>query len=131
MYKYKKVLIIDDLSIDRLIAERIIKGTSFSDSVQAFETARDALVYLHSIADEPSEYPDLILLDIAMPVMNGYDFLDEYIHLPQALRSHCKVVMLSSSISAADQERVASYSYVDGFLVKPFNKNMLTTLESL
>lgn len=130
MYKYKKILVIDDLSIDRLIVERIIRGMNFSEAVVGFESAKDALIYLQDL-DENTGYPDLILLDIAMPIMNGFDFLDAFQVMPQPLKDSCKVVMLTSSLSTADYERVNSYDIVKGFLVKPFSKSMLATLENL
>ncbi|CAN5637563.1 hypothetical protein BH11BAC2_BH11BAC2_11430 [soil metagenome] len=122
---YKRVLVVDDTQIDRYVAERNIKRHHFAEEVILKESARSALEYLNSLADTPEELPTFIFLDIRMPEIDGFGFLMEYEKLPEVIRLHCIIVMLSSSLDQNDHERARNNRYVNNFFNKPLNKEQL------
>jgi len=118
----RKILLVDDDQLNNLINSRII--TKFSDyTVDSFTSGKDGLKYLH--ACEPELFPEIIFLDINMPVMDGWEFLEEFQKLPESVTRHCAVVMLTSSIDVSDIEKAKRYKSVREFMSKPL------TLESL
>ena len=126
-----KVVIIDDSIFDRKLIERVISKYSFAAHVTSFLNAADALTYLHSVENKPDEFPDMIFLDIYMPVMNGFEFLDKYMELPEKAREHCAVIMISSTFKIEDSERASRYPAVKKFLYKPFTERMLAELKEM
>jgi CheY-like chemotaxis protein len=125
---YKKVMVIDDSEIDRYIASRNIVKHGFAEEVILKESAKSALKYLESLGNTPDEIPHIIFLDINMPEMNGFGFLEEYQNLPEAIKKNCIVMMLTTSLNPSDHERAKSNQYVNRFLNKPLDKGMLNKL---
>jgi CheY-like chemotaxis protein len=128
-YPYKKILVIDDTEIDRYIARRNITKYHFAEEVILYESAAKALEYLASLQNTPEELPQLIFLDILMPEMNGFEFLEAYSNLPDIIRKNCIIMMLSTSLNADDHAKAKSNKYVAKFVNKPLDKEALTQLE--
>lgn len=122
---YKKVLIVDDNEIDRYIASRVIKKSGFAEEVILKESAQTALNYLESLKDTPREIPTLIFLDIRMPEVDGFGFLEGYEKLSESVRKNCIIMMLSTSLNPDDHERAKSSRYVNRFLNKPLDREKL------
>lgn len=110
-------MLIDDSSIDRFIAEKVIRQTYFANEILSMPHARLALDHLATIKDE-AMVPNLIFLDIYMPEMDGFQFLEQYAKLPDLVRKR-NILMLSSSITPVDLNRASSDPYVFKFLEKP------------
>lgn len=127
---YKKVLVIDDTYVDRFIAERIIKKYTFAQEVIQMESATDALEYLHAAARHPEEFPDIIFLDIIMPEIDGFGFLEEYEKLPEGIKSKCFIVMLATLLKSGEQEKAEQNPYVKMILEKPLDKEKLEMLSA-
>ena len=127
---YKKVMVVDDALIDRVVAQKVMTRSAFAEEVIAVESAMDALEYLRTHDHETEELPSFIFLDINMPEMNGFDFLDEYQKLPDTVKKKCIIIMLSSSLHPEDQERALSSPYVCRFLSKPLNADKLRELQT-
>ncbi|HVB03243.1 MAG TPA: response regulator [Chitinophagaceae bacterium] len=117
--KYACVLVIDDTAMDRYIAAHSLKKFNIAAQVICKETALEGLQYLKDFVHEPDQLPDIILLDIRMPIMDGFGFLTEFEKLPQEVHLHCRIIMLSSSIDPRDHERAAGNPYVIRFISKP------------
>jgi CheY-like chemotaxis protein len=124
-FKFKRVMVVDDASIDRFLVERIVKKTAFAEEVLSFESAKDALEYLH----QSEEAPQVIFLDINMPGMNGFEFLAEFEKFPDSFKENCSVVMLTSSLYPDDRQKAANSRYVKSFLNKPLRPEYLIDLQ--
>lgn len=126
--KIKHVLLIDDNDMDNYISNHIISKNNIAEKISVKTSAMDALEYLSGIQAKPDEFPNLILLDIRMPAMDGFDFLEEFVKLPQVINKQCDVVMLTSSSDPKDMERASTYSVVKKYLTKPLEVGMLKNL---
>lgn len=126
---YKKVMVIDDTQVDRYIAERNIRKYGFADEVICMDSAHSALNFLAGIVNE-KDLPEYIFLDIRMPEVDGFGFLEKYENLPEPVRMNCIVMMLSTSLNPGDHERAKNNQYVSRFLNKPLTKEKLELIMS-
>jgi len=113
---FKKVMIIDDDDCCRFLTDKMIKKFDFSDEVVNCSTAMDGLNYLSA---NPFDFPEIIFLDINMPVVDGFGFLDRFEKLNNVSKGHCAIIMLSSSVNKAEIERAHADKRVRLFLSKP------------
>ncbi|TVP52613.1 MAG: response regulator [Mongoliibacter sp.] len=114
MQLYKSIILVDDDPINNLINKRLITKLSITEKVDEFLEAEKALQKLRTL--DP-KVPALILLDINMPVMNGWDFLNVY--LKEFPERKDEIFVLSSSIDLQDRQKAMQYSVVKGFVEKP------------
>ncbi len=114
------VLLIDDDEINNMICTKIISKNDFATNVVACSSARQGLKYLQdALTDGAKPLPTVIFLDINMPVMNGWDFLDQYKQMPGLDDKGIVLIMLSSSSSANDLSRAQGYPQVSDYITKP------------
>lgn len=131
MNKEPKILLIDDNEIDNLINQRLIKELKLSANVQVFQSAKEALFYLKSTAQ--SNYlalPDLIFLDLYMPLMDGFSFMQEYKKLKLNQYKPIKILALSCSIYDKEIRNILSYEEVEDFISKPLNQEKINRLKN-
>jgi len=124
-YKYKKVMVIDDNEIDLYIAEMLMATAGFAEKVVCVKSAKEALAYLKPLYADPDELPQFIFLDINMPEMTGFDFLNEYQHLPENIRKNCIIMMLTTSLNQDDRMQAERNQFVRKFLNKPLDRDKL------
>jgi CheY-like chemotaxis protein len=123
--KFETVMIIDDNSIDRYVCSRMITKNNFGKKVLEYSVATEALKYLQDNQDNFSELPQIIFIDIYMPVMSGFEFMDEYDKLSPALKDHCKTYIISSTIDKEDIVKSNIDKNVVSFQVKPITIEFL------
>ena len=124
--KYKTILLIDDNEIDNFTNQKLIENAHFATAIQIANSAKEGLDKLKAAV--PDQLPEIIFLDIMMPVMDGFQFLDEFEKLPETIRRKCKIIMLSTSESFKDLNRANKNIYVYKFLNKPLGEAMLNAI---
>ncbi|MCM4156452.1 response regulator [Gramella sp. AN32] len=125
----KHVLLIDDNEIDSYIAKHIITKSKMAQKINVQNSAIDALEFLGTLKNNPEEFPDNIFLDIQMPEMNGFGFLEEFKKFSESIQNQCRVIMLTSSNDPKDIDRSFQYPFVKKFLTKPLVLRMLEDLK--
>src|SRR5258708_6299194 len=95
--RFRNALLIDDNEINNVLQEQIIRSSGFSENVVTKQSGMDALEYLRTEVKEENA-PDVIFLDIRMPIIDGFAFLEEFKTLPEFIKERAKVVMLTSSL---------------------------------
>jgi len=119
------LLLIDDDEITNHIHQTVISAWEGAKvHVHIFNKAKEALATLTRSKTEKGSLPDYIFLDLNMPEMNGWEFLDQY----EKLDLGVPIFVLSSSINSGDKERAIGYSAVEGYITKPLNTEILTNL---
>ena len=120
------VMLIDDEELDSFIVGRMIRHTLSNIKINSCLNGLKAIQTLKRLLkSNPNELPDYIFLDLSMPVMDGFQFLNEYDHLNIDPLKKTKIYVLSSSIFTADIKRALSSSLVTGFISKPLNSQKL------
>ena len=125
MEKFKKVLLVDDDDIVNSINSVIIKHARFADEVESINNVPNAIEFLSKTKDS-EDRPEVIFLDLNMPDKDGWDFMEEYEKLE--MNGATKVIMLTSSISAKDEERASSTSHITAFISKPLSPELLENI---
>jgi CheY-like chemotaxis protein len=120
-------IVIDDSKLDCFIAEKIIKNTGKSESIRSFLQAREALQVITTTPPDEHAHT-IVLVDIQMPVMNGFEFVEAFERLPMHITSHYTIYVITSSINENDLNRVHTYTSVKQFLNKPLTSNSLAIL---
>lgn len=116
-----RILLVEDEDINNYIAARLIQKALPGAAVTSCLHGKEALEHLVEIKHDPTRLPDIILLDINMPVMNGWQFLDEYTRRNIDPEGRSAIFILSSSVYSDDINRANLYSDVKGFICKPLN----------
>lgn len=124
-------MLVDDNETDNFISKRIIQYSSFAENVEVFSSGKDALKHLGKIKDSVELLPDLIFLDINMPVLDGFVFLYEFELLSEMIKDKCKVIILSSSDNRRDIERMMANEFVTRFVTKPLTLDTLKEIKEL
>ena len=133
--KFNAVMLIDDNEIDNLINQKIIESAGITENIYTHTGGKGAIEFLRnsekiaSMMGKNNFLPDVIFLDIDMPLMDGFQFLDEFERLSDRIKEHCKIVMLTSSINSKDIKRSKRYDYVKEYINKPLTKDNLNAMK--
>lgn len=121
------VLLIDDNEIDIYITRRLLEFNNFSKSISAACSGREALEQLKN----SKNLPDVIFLDLNMPVINGFRFLSELAKLPSLVKDRVQVVVLTSSENKSDIKRASNNPVVVDYVAKPLTHEKIHDLRKL
>lgn len=130
-----KILCVDDDPITLMLCKKVIERTSFAQEIITAQNGEEAILYFKKIITEIKkgndvDYPKLVLLDLNMPVMNGWEFLDTYSKNKFQELLTSKFIVLSSTIDPDDVEKSKGYKMVIDFMSKPITTEMLETLKN-
>lgn len=130
--RYETAMLIDDNEIDNLINLKMLEGTNFAERIYVYTSGKSALEYLQNLQRDKNLddmlIPDVIFLDINMPLMDGFQFLDAFEQLNKAIAQKSKVVMLTTSINPSDKDQSDKYEQVVTFINKPLTQEYLVSL---
>ncbi|MDX1905964.1 MAG: response regulator [Bacteroidia bacterium] len=130
MGNIKRALIIDDDEINNFICIKNMKDSQFAEQANYCLRGREGLDDIRKALDEqPDNLPDVIFLDINMPLMNAWEFLDEYKTLHDRFPKPVKLFILSSSVYRKDIEKSARYDLVTDYIIKPLSKDSLRQIQ--
>ena len=119
-------IVVDDSKLDCFIAEKVIKNLGRSEAVNTFMQATDALQHIAALSE--NGFRTVLFVDIQMPMMNGFEFVEEFDKLPADKRKNYIVFMLSSSINENDIARVKSYPTIKKFINKPLTGSTISVI---
>jgi len=122
---YDLVMVIDDTPEDLYITNRVILKNNFASTVLQFSMAQEALKYLQDNQSAIDKIPQIIFLDIHMPVMNGFEFLKAYDRLPDLIKQHNKVYVVSSTFDEGDIINVRKDKNAKDFFEKPLTREAM------
>ena len=125
------VMLVDDNDTDNFISKRIIEITEFAKTVEIKNSGKSALEYLEEYKNDPDKLPNIIFLDINMPIVDGFVFLYEFEKFTDTVKDKCKVIILSSSDNKRDIDKIVNNDHVIKFITKPLTENALNEIRSL
>lgn len=126
--KVALVMLVDDNDTDNFLSKKMMEHVGFADTILIKNTGKSALEYLVANQANLSQIPDIIFLDINMPIVDGFVFLFEYENFCPAIHEKTKVVILSSSNNRTDINRFLNNKFVHQFVSKPLTEKALMAL---
>lgn len=121
MVKINRVCIIDDDPIFVYGTKRLMKEVDFSDTVIVYENGQDGIDGLNEMTNNGEDLPSVIFLDLNMPIMNGWEFLEDFVKIPNHKRKKVAIYIISSSVDLRDLERIKNYKVVNNYILKPLS----------
>ena len=126
----KTIWVIDDDNIYQIIVNKIIQKSEMFSDISSFKNGKEAINAVSNSLNSKESFPDIILLDINMPIMDGWEFMEELQILKPSINKQIIVYIVSSSIAVEDKNKAKSYPDILGYLSKPVNINDLILIAS-
>lgn len=120
--------IIDDDGMFQMLTRIIVEKTQRVQKIKIFSNGKEAINFLNSVHDQPDKLPEIILLDLNMPIMDGWGFLEEYLLLKPRIGKEILIYVVSSSIDPEDIERARKISEVTDYVIKPVTQGKFINL---
>lgn len=118
----KTLLLVDDDEIIVYLTQRIISETKLVELMNVFRNGKEAYDYISENRKNPDALPEIIFLDISMPIMNGWEFLDHFHKIKPEVEKSITIYVITSSTSSEDMNRARQISEVHDYLIKPVTK---------
>lgn len=128
MKQIDTLYVIDDDDIYQFITKKLLEETGLVEEIKIFSNGKEALTLLEKAVVTKNQIPSIILMDLTMPVMDGWEFLEHFQLIPSTIAQTICVYVVSSSVDPKDLERARSFTEVTDYLVKPLSKQKLTQL---
>ncbi|RNI25962.1 response regulator [Rufibacter latericius] len=122
MKKLNLILLVDDDETTNYLNKRLLTRMEIAENIEVVTNGEEALNFLKEAIAAGQPLPDLMFLDIKMPVMDGFEFLDQYHQLPETAQKCILVMMLTSSASFYDLEKLKKYNAVEQHISKPLEE---------
>lgn len=119
MKKLDTILLIDDDPATNFLHKYVLQKESCAENIVSFQSAEEAIEYIKDSIKNGFHFPELIFLDINMPTMNGWEFIEEYNKISKQNKISKIVVMLTTSLDTKDREKAESIKEINEFLSKP------------
>lgn len=124
--------LVDDDDVFRFLTRKVIEETKLVNRIEIFSNGLSAIQFLKANLTSPEGLPEIILLDLTMPVMDGWGFLEEFIKIKPHTGKKITIYIVSSSIDPADIKKARSISVVSDFIIKPVTRiKLMHMLEEL
>jgi CheY-like chemotaxis protein len=120
--------IIDEDFISIYLTEQVLRMEGFATDIHSFLAAEEALAYL--LPRIATELPQVIFLDLNMPVMDGWEFLEALSSYQEELRDRCRIYLLTSSLAQADTAKAKDYALVSGIIHKPLDEKEVKAIKA-
>ena len=127
-FHFGSVLLVDDSEIDILVNRRLMELTFFASNVTVTGNGEEALHFLREECNTVESAPDWIFLDMHLPMMSGFDFIEEFKTFPDFIKEKTKIIILSIFQKQEQLQKVLEYKFVDGQLEKPLTQQALKLL---
>lgn len=131
-FKYNNALLIDDNELDNFINERMLQANSFSKNIYNCTNGKSALEFLNNLIAsggiENGTNPDIMFVDLDMPIMDGFTFIENFMKIKDKGLGNCKIVILTSSINVEDKTKAEKIDSQIIFLNKPLTSDALSQL---
>jgi CheY-like chemotaxis protein len=128
MKQMKNLILVDDDEIIVYLTKRLVAKTNLVELTEVFGNGRDVMNYLNENYDNPDLLPEVIFLDLFMPIMDGWEFLEEYALLKPKLTKDITIYIITSSVSPADIIKAKSLKEVSDYIVKPITKEQFVAI---
>jgi len=132
IYKYNYAMLLDDNELDNFINQKTLEANNFSNKIYTNTSSKSALEFLNNIeitsTDKFDAFPEIIFVDINMPMIDGFQFIESFRKTFTKRLKTVKMVILTSSISVIDKEKAAKISKDIVFLNKPLTKEALNQI---
>jgi CheY-like chemotaxis protein len=122
------ILLIDDSDVDNFISKRLLTQRDISEDITTVYSAQDALNYLDELQKNFQSFPEIILLDLNMPGMDGFEFMELFSSYPFDIIKSVRIFILSSSSNPKDIHKAKRIRYVKDYFIKPFTPNMVNKI---
>ena len=126
--KKVKILLVDDNTTYLFITKKILEQQQNVEQINTFMNGLEALTYLKEHSKEENILPNILFLDLFMPIMDGWEFLDEFKEVKSNHLNKITIYICTSSISPHDVERAKNISSVSGYIIKPISKIKLVDI---
>ena len=123
------IMLVDDNDTDNFISKRIIEITRFASRIEVKGSGKSALDYLKENQHIQKNLPNIIFLDINMPIVDGFVFLYEFDKFSELVKSKCKIIILSSSDNKRDIDKIVNNNHVIKFITKPLTEMALEEIK--
>lgn len=128
MKAINKLAIVDDDEAFVFLTKEIVSDTNMVKTINVFRNGQEALNFIETHKSNKEELPEIMLLDLSMPVMDGWEFLEEYARVIPSLAKQILIYICTSSISPDDVYRAKTVSSVSDFIVKPVTQDKLVSM---
>ncbi len=127
---YKFVMLVDHDEVDSIVSWKILESNNFAERISAFRTGQEGLDYLKANKSLADALPEMIFLELNMPGIDGFQFLEEFAKIDGFVHERCKIILLTSTFSPRDIDRAASNRFVRKYLDKPLNSRKLEAIST-